>query len=160
MTLASPPRTIHYPLAAKVVGYFKRHGIAGDCRTVEERLQLDDTEPDDSRYYAAMVACGWVLLGFAILVATLPVGYVVGSFGDQADHLARSASLALCFFCMAGFANAMWHMFWHVPQAGRRRRKNGPDSTAFKRSMRRSLPGNTSLIFQAAVAILVLVLAL
>ena len=160
MICAAPPRTIHYPLATRVVAHFKRKGVPGDYRTVEQRLELDDTDPDDSRYYAAMVACGWGVLAFAILVVTLPIGYIVGSFGDEADRIVRSVSEALSLFCLAGAVNAVWHMAWHVPLARRRLRKHGPDSKAFKRTMRRSLPGNASLIFQTAVAILVLVLAL
>jgi hypothetical protein len=160
MTFAAPPRTIHYPLAAKVVGYYKRHGVSGDYRTVEQRLELDDADPDDSRYYAAMVAGGWTALAVGVLIATLPIGYLVGSFGDEADHIVRTVSEALSFFCLAGAVNALWHMAWHVPQARRRLRKDGADSKPFKKSMRRSLPRNTSLIFQTAVAILVLILAL
>jgi hypothetical protein len=87
MILKGPPRAIHYSLASRVVGHFKRHGVRSDYRTVEQRLELDDTDPDDSRYYAAMVACGWGVLAFAILVATRPIGYLVGSFDDEVDHL-------------------------------------------------------------------------
>jgi hypothetical protein len=133
--------------------------MPGDL-TVEDTLDLDDTNPDDSRLYAGMVACGWTLLTFAILVATLPVGYIVGSFDEDADHIVRVVSEALSFFCVAGAANAVWHMAWHVPQARRHLRKHGADSEAFKKSMRRSIPRNTSLIFQTAVAILVLILDL
>jgi hypothetical protein len=64
------------------------------------------------------------------------------------------------FFCLAGSANALWHMTWHVSQARRRLQKHGADSKGFKSSMRRSLPGNTSLIFQTAVAVLLFVLSL
>jgi hypothetical protein len=67
---------------------------------------------------------------------------------------------AVFFFCLAGAAYAIGRMLWYVSQARRRLRKHGADNDAFKKSMRRSLPGNTSLIFQTAVAILVLVLAL
>jgi hypothetical protein len=39
-------------------------------------------------------------------------------------------------------------------------RNHGADSEAFKKSVRRSIPRNTSLIFQIPVAILAFVLAL
>jgi hypothetical protein len=68
--------------------------------------------------------------------------------------------VAAAFFCLAGAVNALWHMTWHVSQARRRLREHGADSKAFKKSMRRSLPGNTSLIFQTPVAILVFALSL
>lgn len=45
----------------------------------------------------------------------------------------------------------------HKPAAASE--KHGPDSKAFKKSMRRSLPGTGSLIFQTAAAILALVLS-
>jgi ribose/xylose/arabinose/galactoside ABC-type transport system permease subunit len=160
MTFAAPPRTIHYPLAAKVVGHFKRQGVPGDYRTVEQRLQLDDTEPDDSRYYAAMVACGWGVLAFGFIVAiglAFPVGAVLG---EQAGNIVAAACVAAAFFCLAGCVNALWHMTWHVLQAGRSLREHGAGSEGFKRSMRRSLPANTSLVFQIPVAILAFVLAL
>jgi hypothetical protein len=67
---------------------------------------------------------------------------------------------AVFFFCLAGAAYAIGRMLWYVSQARRRLRKHGADNEAFKKSMRRSLPGNTSLIFQTAVAVLVLALAL
>lgn len=140
--------------------YLKRHAVPGDYRTVEQRLELDDTDPDDSRYYAVMVAGAWALLAFVILVATLPIGYLVGSLGGQTDHIFVSVSAALCFFCLAGCANALWHVGWYVPQARRRLQDHGAGSEAFRMSMRRTLPGNTSLVFQTSVSILVLVLKL
>jgi hypothetical protein len=159
MTLAAPPRTIHYPLAAKVVGHFK--SVPSDYRTVEQRLELEDTNPDDSRYYAVVVTGGWAALAFGFVIAmvliSLPVNRLLGS---QATVGWATACLVGAFFCLAGCVNALWHVLWYVPQARRRLRKHGADSEAFKKSMRRSLPGNTSLIFQTAVAILVLILAL
>jgi hypothetical protein len=160
MTCAAPPRTIHYPLATSIVGYFKRHGVPGDYRTVEERLELDDTDPNESRYYAAMVACGWGVLTFGFLVAMALAFPVRSVLGEQAGNIVAAACVAGGFFCLAGCANALWHMTWHVRQAYRRLRADGVDSKAFKKSMRRSLPGNTSLIFQTPVAIVAFVLAL
>jgi hypothetical protein len=79
--------------------------------------------------------------------------------GAQAAVGWASTCLAAEFFCLAGSAYVMGRMMWYVPQARRRLRKYGPDSKAFKKSMRRSLPGNGSLIFQTAVAIFVLVVS-
>jgi hypothetical protein len=160
VTLAAPPRTIHYPLAARVVGYLKRHGVPGDYRTVEQRLELDDTDPGDSRYYAAMVTGGWTALAFGFIVAIGLAFPVRSLLGDQAGNIVAAAFVSAGFFCLAACANALWHMTWHVSQARRCLRNHGAQSEAFKRSMRRSLPGNTSLIFQIPVAILAFVLAL
>ena len=160
MTLAAPPRTIHYPLAAKVLGYYKRHGVSGDYRTVEQRLELDDADPDDSRYYAGIVAYGWAMLAFGFMLAVGLAFLVRAMLGEQTGNIVAAAFVAAGFFCLAGCANALWHMTWHVSQARRRLRKHGADSKAFKKSMRRSLPGNTSLIFQTAVAVLLFVVSL
>jgi hypothetical protein len=160
MTFAAPPRTIHYPLAAKVVGRLKRYGAPGDYRTVEQRLELDDTDPDDSRYYAAMVFGGWFALAIGFLIAIGLAFPVRSLLGEQAGNSVAAAFVAAGFFCLAGCANAVWHMTWHVSQARRRLRNHGADSEAFKKSVRRSIPRNTSLIFQIPVAILAFVLAL
>jgi hypothetical protein len=49
-------------------------------------------------------------------------------------------------------------MYWYVPQARRRARKDGVDSKRFANSMRRTLPRNSSLIFQLAVAAVTILL--
>jgi hypothetical protein len=161
MTLAAPPQTIHYPIAVAVMRRLKRDGVPGDFRTVEERLELDRTDPDDSRYYAVVVAGGWIALACVIVIPILLTGFVVYPlFGDEVGRILVTFFEAVFFFFLAGAAYAMGRMLWYVPQARRRLRKDGADSIAFKKSMRRSLPGNASLVFQTAVAILVLVLAL
>jgi hypothetical protein len=117
MTRKAPPRTIHYPLASRVVGRFKRDAPY-DYRTVEQQLELDDTNPDDSRYYAVMVATGWIALACAILIPILLTGIVVYPlFGDQIGHIVVTVFEAVFFFCLAGAANAMGRMVWYVPQA-------------------------------------------
>jgi hypothetical protein len=131
--------------------------MPGDL-SVEETLELDDTDPDNSRLYAGMVTVGWAGLAVGFLVA-IGLAFPVGSLlGEQAGDSVATVFLAAEFFCLAGCANALWHMLWHVPQARRHLHDQGVTSEPFRRSMRRSLPGNTSLIFQTAVALLVLVL--
>jgi hypothetical protein len=76
MTSAAPPRTIHYPLAAKVVGHLKRDAPY-DHRTIEQQLELDDTNPEDSRYYAVMVTGGWAALAFGFLIAMVLISFPV-----------------------------------------------------------------------------------
>jgi hypothetical protein len=159
LTRAAPPRTIHYPLAARVVRQFKKDA-PWDYRTVEQQLEVDATEPDDSRVYGAMVACGWGVLAFGFIVAIALAFPVRSLLGEQAGNIAAAACVAAAFFCLAGGVNALWHLTWHVSQARRQLRKHGADSKSFKKSMRRSLPGNTSLIFQIPVAILAFVLSL
>jgi hypothetical protein len=133
--------------------------MPGDL-SVEEMLELDDTDPDDSRLYAGMVACAWALLAFGFLVAMGLALPVTSLLGEGAGNIVAAACVAAGFLCIAGCANALWRMTWHVSQARRRLREQGAASEAFKRSMRRSIPRNTSLIFQVPVAIVAFVLAL
>lgn len=134
--------------------------MPGDNLTVEEALELDDTNPDDSRYYAVMVAGGWAALTCAFAVALAVIGLPARSLlGDRTGNIVATTCVVGAFFCLAGGVSVLGRMLWYVPQARRRLREHGADSDAFRKSMRRSLPGNGSLIFQAAVAILVLLLA-
>jgi hypothetical protein len=160
VTRKAPRGTIHYPLAAATVRRLEGGPRIPVALTVEEMLELDDTEPDESRYYAGVVAGGWGLVAFGFIVAmglALPVGSLLG---DQAANIVAATCMAAGFFCLAGSVNALWHIAWHVPQARRRLRDHGADSKAFKKSMRRSIPRNTSLIFQIPVAILLFVVSL
>jgi hypothetical protein len=159
LTKAAPPRTVHYLLAVAVMRRFKRDAPS-DYRTVEQQLELDDADPDDSRVYAVVVTAGWAALVVGCIVAMVLLSLAVDVLlGAQVAMGVANACLFGTVFCLAGCANALWHVLWYVPQARRRLREYGPDSEAFKKSMRRSLPGNGSLIFQTAVAILVLVLS-
>jgi hypothetical protein len=159
LTRKVPQGTIHYALAAAAVRRLEGRHTPGDL-TVEEMLELGDTEPDESRYYAGVVAGGWGLVAFGFIVAmglALPVGSLRG---DQAANIVAAAFMAAGFFCLAGAVNGLWHIAWHVPQARRRLRDHGADSEAFKTSMHRSIPRNTSLIFQTPLAIALLALGM
>jgi hypothetical protein len=80
--------------------------------------------------------------------------------GDAAGNAVLATCLAGAIFCLAGAANVLWRMYWYVPQAKRRARKDGVDSKRFATSMRRAMPRNSSLIFQTAVGIVTLIIAL
>jgi hypothetical protein len=95
--------------------------------------------------------------GLAMLGVGMPVQLVLG---DAAGKVVLAACLAGAMFCVAGAFNVMWRMYWYVPQARRRARKYGIDSKPFATSMRRTMPRNSSLIFQTAVGIVTLILAL
>jgi hypothetical protein len=62
-------------------------------------------------------------------------------------------------FCMAGCANVLWRIHY-VRKAERLGRKGGTYTEAYAAAMRRTLPRNTSLIFQTAAAAVTLILAL
>jgi hypothetical protein len=121
----------------------------------------DDTDPDLRHGFALAASAGWYTLGGACIVAMLVVGVPAKLLlGDAVGNLVLTACLAGGMFCVAGLFNVLWRMYWYVPQARRRARKDGVDSKRFATSMRRTMPRNSSLIFQSAVAILTLILAL
>jgi hypothetical protein len=125
------------------------------------RIARDDTDPDLRRGFALGANAGWITLcggfGLAMLVVGAPVQVVLG---DATGNVVLAACLAGAMFCVAGAANVLWRMYWYVPQARRRTRKDGVDSKRFATSMRRTMPRNSSLIFQAAVGILTFLVAL
>jgi hypothetical protein len=124
------------------------------------RITRDDTDPDLRRGFAMGANAGWITLSGAFGAAMLLVGVPVQLLlGDAAGNVVLAACLAGGMFCVAGAFNVMWRMYWYVPQARRRARKYGVDSKRFVTSMRRAMPRNSSLIFQAAVGILTFILA-
>jgi hypothetical protein len=124
------------------------------------RIARDDTDPDLRRGFAMGANAGWIVLSFVFVLAMLVVGVPVKTVvGDSAGDMVLTVCLSGSMFCVAGAANVLWRMYWYVPQARRRARKYGVDSKRFAKSMRRTLPRNTSLIFQTAVAVLAFVIA-
>jgi hypothetical protein len=75
-------------------------------------------------------------------------------FGEQVGDVVARVCLMGCIFCAAGSANVLWRMYWYVPHARRRARRDGIDSERFAVSMRRTLPRNSNLDFQLAAAVL------
>jgi hypothetical protein len=124
------------------------------------RIARDDTDPDLRRGFAMGANAGWILLSFVFVLAMLVVGVPVKTLiSDPAGNVVLTVCLSGSMFCIAGAVNVLWRMYWYVPQARRRARKYGVDSKRFAKSMRRTMPRNTSLIFQTAVAVLVFVVA-
>lgn len=124
-------------------------------------IARDDSDPQLRQVFALGASAGWFTLGGACILAMLVVGVPAKwLFGDAAGNVVLTVCLAAGMFCCAGMFNVLWRMYWYVPQARRRARKDGVDSKRFATSMRRAMPRNSSLIFQTAVAILTLILAL
>jgi hypothetical protein len=123
-------------------------------------IARDDTDPQLRQVFALAANAGWITLGIACIFAMLVVGVPVKLLlGDAAGNVVLTACLAGAMFCFAGALNVIWRMYWYVPQARRRARKDGVDSKRFATSMRRTMPRNSSLIFQTVVALLAFVLA-
>ena len=60
------------------------------------------------------------------------------------------------FFCLAGSAAASWRRYVYVPRGRRLANSGWPDRS--EEALRRSLPPNSSVVFQAAVGILAVVI--
>lgn len=160
MTRGDPARTIHFVVAHALERWMGRNEPRRPGMAREDLLDaMISDDPERRKFYATMVAGGWVAPAFALLIAMLVVGIPIDIADDRAGDYAIAACFALGLFCWAGAANAAWRMHWYVPQARRRLAKHGPDSETFARSMRRTLPRNLSLVFQAAVAVLAFVLS-
>jgi hypothetical protein len=124
-------------------------------------IARDDTDPQLRQVFAQGASAGWFTLGGAFIFAMLVVGVPVKLLlGDAAGNVVLTVCLAGVMFCGAGVFNVLWRMYWYVPQARRRARRYGTDSKRFATSMRRAMPRNSSLVFQTAVGILTLIVAL
>jgi hypothetical protein len=124
-------------------------------------IARDDTDPELRHTFALGANAGWITLCMICVLGIPLVGIPVKLLlGNAAGNLAATVCFAGAMFCVAGAFNVMWRMYWYVPQARRRARKDGIDSKRFATSMRRAMPRNSSLIFQAAVGILTFVVAL
>ncbi len=160
MTPGDPTRTIHFVLADALDRWMGRNDEPRPPGL--ERASLRDAvtgdDPERRSFYVRTVVAAWFDLGFALAVAMVVVGIPVDIAQDRAGDYVIEVCFVLGMFCCAGLANAAWRMYWYVPQARRRLARHGPDSVEFARSMRRTLPRNSSLVFQAVVAVLALAL--
>lgn len=96
-------------------------------------------------------ACVVGLVAFGVPVKVLA--------GDPAGDVVLTFWLAAGMFCIAGGVNTSWRMFWYGCRAQRLKNTRRGHSEKYARLMRRSLPRNSSLVFQFAVAIMTVVLA-
>jgi hypothetical protein len=62
------------------------------------------------------------------------------------------------FFCLAGCAYVLRRWCWFLPKA--RRRLRAGDRAGYEEYMRRSLPRNSSVVFQSVVGILTVIIAI
>ena len=114
----------------------------------------------DSRAHCwDIINAAWCLLAFACGIAMVAIGIPVQIlFGSAVGNIIICAGMGATFFCIAGCANALWRRYWFVPLA-RRRARAGAVRRAYEASWRRTVPRNNSVVFQAAVAILAVVIA-
>lgn len=162
MTSDNPTRTVHFAIGRRLEGRDQPAGPLGGPLYPTLAMQItENAEPEDSAYYLMMVAGAWGLLGAACLLANLPITIPLAILvGDEAGQVAISTLTAAVAFCMTGAVYALWKRYLVVPLARRRLRKDGPESARYVSSLRRTYPRNTSLIGQAAVAIVALAVGL
>ena len=108
--------------------------------------------------YADLVNAAWGIVGFAFGVATVVMVALVHNLGNAAEGVVAVVGLTATFFCLAGCVYVLWRKHF-AKQARRRARKTGTDSPGYAASIRRSLPRNGSIWFQAAVGLLTAVIA-
>jgi hypothetical protein len=124
--------------------------------------QLNSNFPD-YRWDAGLdvIAMAWLMFAGVslalILVIAIPLDVVVGhNIGDPVSLV----FLAGIFFCAAGALNVVWRTCWYVPKARRIARFGDNEAEAYTAAMWKTVPRNTSLVFQTAVFALVLVVGL
>jgi hypothetical protein len=116
-------------------------------------------DPDSRRNALYVINGAWGMLAFAFLVAMLVVGIPMQVLaGDRAGHVVISILLAAIFFCVAGCAHVLRRWYWYLPKA--RRRLRAGDRAAYEEYMQRSLPRNSSILFQSVVGILAVIIAI
>jgi hypothetical protein len=160
LTPGDPRNTVHFAIGRAVA---RRRGsdqpfVGVDGDSVLAWSASGD-DPDLRRSYAYQVILAWLILALPFGLAMLVVGVTVRElFTDSAGNIVINAFLAAGLFCCAGSVNVMWRMYYFVPKAKRLARRGKTDSEAYAAAMRGTLPRNSSLIFQAAVAIVAFIL--
>jgi hypothetical protein len=139
---ASP--TIHVALVRAL-----RPIVGGD--TIDWSIARDDA---GSRKNAlTIINTAWITLAFAFLVAMLAIGIPVRVLaGDRAGNVVVGIFAGASFFCLAGCAHVLRRWYWYLPKA--RRRLGAGDRPAYDEYMQRSLPRNSSILFQSVVGIM------
>jgi hypothetical protein len=131
--------------------------IFGDVSVINSMIASDD--PDLRKGALTIINGAWCVLAFAFLVAMLVIGIPVQVLaGDHAGQVVVGIFAGASFFCLAGCAHVVRRWYWYLPRA--RRRLRAGDRRAFEAYMQRSLPRNSSIVFQSFVGILTVLIAL
>jgi hypothetical protein len=124
-------------------------------------IASSDTDPDLRASYTTAVNAAWALAAFGCVLSMVALGIPAALlFGHAVGNVVVDVLTAATAFCLAGCVNVLWRRLWYVPQARRRARDDGVESDRYAISMRRTLPRNSSAVFQGAVGIVPLVLAI
>jgi hypothetical protein len=149
MISPEPSHSIH----VAVVRFVNR--LIGEAGADSDDPIVGDVQ--SSIYWGYMINMGWGLLAVGCVVAmgaaTIPLQQLVS---DGAGNVGICAGSGAGFFCLAGSAEAVWRRYVYVPRARRLANSGSPDRAS--EALRRSLPPNSSVVFQAAVGILAIVI--
>lgn len=163
LTPGDPRETVHFRLEQAVLQRFGINdrpapGTFGDSWLA---FSAEADDPEARRLYAVRVNSAWGLLAFACVIGIVAVATPVKVYLDETAGLALLALfLGLMSFCLAGCAYVLWRSYTFVPNARRLKSRGETDTEEYAIAMRRTLPRNGSLVFQAAVAIVVVVFTL
>lgn len=161
LTPGDPRRTIHFAIGRAVA---RLRGLDTPGPGEGDSALAWDASNDDpeSRYgYTLTVSYAWFMCAFAFIIVTgVSTVSARALFGDATAKIVGEVCFGAGVFCCAGMANALWRMYYYVPKARRLVSRGETDTDEYARVMRATLPRNSSLIFQSAVAIAAFLLAL
>lgn len=149
MTGSESSHSIHVAVVRFVSRFIGEAGVDPD-----DRIEGDVAS---SVYWGYMINMGWGLLAFGWFIALVLIGVPLQIvFGARVGNVVVCIVVGASFFCLAGSAEAVWRRYVYVPRARRLANRGRPDAS--EDALRRSLPPNTSLVFQAAVGALAVVI--
>jgi hypothetical protein len=128
-----------------------------DVDIIPSSIARDD--PDSRRNALYVINGAWAMSAFGFLVAMLVVGIPVRVLaGADAGRVVVGIFVGAGFFCLGGCAHVLRRWYWYLPKA--RRRLRADDRAAYEEYMQRSLPRNSSVVFQSVIGILTILIAL
>jgi hypothetical protein len=151
---ADAKRTIHYVIGRRMAARFYHD----DGRRFDETVEWDDPKMRAAIGYTMCAAWG-------ILATVCTFGILIGGFGlralgaEAAANAFATACFALCMFCFAGALACLWRAYWYSWRARRLAPYGVNEAERYAAAMRRTLPRNTSVVFQVVFAILVTIWA-
>jgi hypothetical protein len=149
LTRLEPSHSIHVAVVRFVARF-----VGGVGADVDDPIAGDAESSADWGY---MIDLSWTLLGFGWILVLVVIGVPLQLlFGHGVGNIVLCIVMGAGFFCVAGSAAAIWRRYVYVPRARRLANSGWPDRS--EEALRRSLPPNSSVVFQAAVGILAVVI--
>jgi len=159
LTNAGPTRTVHFRLARTRLG-----ALSGDGADRVEQLEhsvRQDADPELRARYGLAVIISWVRLTYWCTVTPHRdrLSDSVAARARGRRHLHGHLDDGGVLLPRRRF-NVLWRYYYFVGQARLRARPEGVDSERLATAMRRTLPRDSSLIWQTATGVLGFVITL